>query len=344
MANSRVRYFIPTFIFLLGAYYSVDMILRVTEAIPPIETYNIMNVPITIDLAVFLVAAIPAYIIEFALLAIPGAMLLLLFAKTWRAASYEINIMNIGTNFGGVRMVRRALAPALFSLSSSAQLQAPIQNFLFGGVPVIPGGMELQYRIALTLMSSLLFLLVSLALFMPTWVLNDSGIVSHLRDDKLEVRQCPDTQGVGRWVGNVLGGYALVAYPISMFEKYFWTPLSVEGAAFIASGDWMLSIIWVIGLPFLVMAFVLPAVGANELAQKRIRKRITSFASNLGSVVVLKPHIEKIDTEKALAARKKHIKKEGILETEEVAEIIISQKEFKKPKKTAKKKTSKKKK
>jgi hypothetical protein len=317
----------------------MDMITEVTEAVLPIAVVNVMNTIFwPVDLSFILVIAIPVLLIEYALIAVPAAALLLLYASIVRSASYEINIMNIGTEVGGIRMVRRSLAPALFSLSSSGILIGWIENTLFGENPVIPAGMEVSYNFALSLMAGLLFLPVALAFFMPTWVLNDTGIVTHLKDDKLNIRQCPDIQGVGRWVGNVLGGFAIIAYPISAFTNYFWDPLVENNLIFTDINNLVNSLFWTVGLPFLVMAFVLPVIAANELNQKRLRRQVSGIATRMGAVVVLKPVIDKIDSEKALAAKKRVIKKEGILETSEVAEIITSAKGIKKPKKNDKKK------
>ncbi len=343
MENRKIRYLFPTCLFLVGAWYSIEMITNVIAAVPPRAAFDVMNITIPFDLTFILIIAIPALLIEYALIAVPGAALLLVYASIIRSASYEVNIMNIGTEFGGIRMARRAVAPALFSLSSSAMLKGPIQRWIFGENPVVPVGMEIQYEIALSLMAALLFLLIALALFMPTWILNDAGIVSHLKDDKLNIRQCPDTQGVGRWVGNILGGFAIIAYPISAFTNYFWEPYLTEPYVVPNIENLSNSLFWTLGLPFLVMAFVLPVIAANELNQKRIRKQMASVAARMGATVVLKPQIEKIDSEKALAARKRVIKKEGILEAE-VAEIVVSQKEMKRAEKKAKKKNSKKKK
>jgi hypothetical protein len=314
------------------------MITEVTDAVAPIAAVDVMSFHWPVDISFILVIAIPVLLIEYALIAVPAAALLLLYASIIRAASYEINIMNIGTEFGGVRMVRRTLAPALFSLSSSGILITWIETTLFGANPTIPAGMEVSYNFALALMAGLLFLPISLAFFMPTWVLNDAGIVTHLKDDKLNIRQCPDIQGVGRWVGNVLGGFAIIAYPISAFTNYFMNPLLDDPLIFTNIDNLINSLFWTVGLPFLVMAFVLPVVAANELNQKRMRRQISGVATRMGATVVLKPHIDKIDTEKALAAKKGVIRKEGILEASEVAEIITSAKGIKKPKKNDKKK------
>ncbi|MHA2042210.1 MAG: hypothetical protein ACW975_10135 [Candidatus Thorarchaeota archaeon] len=339
--NRRIRYLLPVFLFILGAWFTMDMIIDLTSAVTPRTAFQFMQFGIRFDITFIMLIAVPALLIEYAIIAVPGAAVLLIYASVIRSASYEINIMNIGTQFGGIRMVRRAVAPALFSLSSSAMLRGPIENFLFGVDPIIPAGMELQFEIVLSLMAALLFLLVSLAFFMPTWVLNDAGIVTHLRDDKLNIRQCPDIQGVGRWVGNILGGYALIAYPISAFMTHFYEPYIVAGLDPFDTNNLFNSLFWTIGLPFLVIAFILPVIAANELNQKRIRRQLSSIATRMGATVVLKPQIEKIDSEQALAAKKRVIKKEGILQTEEVAEIITSAKGMKKSddkKKQAKKK------
>ena len=342
MANSKARYIIPVLLFIAGAWFTMDMIIDLTQSVTPRVAVEFMQVPIRFDITFIMIIAVPALLIEYAIIAVPGAAMLLIYASVIRSASYEINIMNIGTQFGGIRMVRRAVAPALFSLSSSAMLRDPIQNFIFGVDPIIPAGMELQFEIALSLMAALLFLLVSLAFFMPTWVLNDAGIVTHLRDDKLNIRQCPDIQGVGRWVGNILGGYALIAYPISAFMAHFYEPYIVAGLDPFDANNLFNSLFWTIGLPFLVIAFILPVIAANEINQKRIRRQLAGIATRMGATVVLKPQIVRIDSEKALDEKKREIKKEGILQTDEVAEIITSAKGIKKASDKKKQKPAKK--
>ena len=129
--------------------------------------------------------------------------------------------------------------------------------------------------------------------------------MTHLKSDNLELRQCPDTQGVGRWISNMLGGYAILAFPITMFLNHFYTPLIVplfegtidltvpaEANLFVFKA--VVGFIWTLGLPFFVMAFIIPVIIFNEGMQSRSTIRILRLAKRLGAKIVRKERIQEI--------------------------------------------------
>ncbi|MHA2379744.1 MAG: hypothetical protein ACXADS_10725 [Candidatus Thorarchaeota archaeon] len=268
------------------------------------------------------------------------ALLFLVITRAFKSASYEMNIMNIGADFGGIRMVRRAATPALFSVSTSAFLHGWIKSNWFSPSGPLSASEQVMYDIALSLIAALVFLIVALPLFTPTWVLNDTGIVTHLKADKMKVRQCPDTQGVGRWVGNILGGYALIAFPIAMFITQFWEPYFVEPFRPFTPANLLTSFLWILGLPLLVMAFIMPVVVLNEASLRKLRRRITGFAVRLGATVVLKEKIEKVEKPEMLVKKSRKKTDLGILEADEVVEIVTSAKGIKTYKRKSEKKKS----
>ncbi|MHA2118752.1 MAG: hypothetical protein ACW98J_07520, partial [Candidatus Thorarchaeota archaeon] len=104
--NRRIRYLLPIFLFILGVWFTIDMIIELTGAVTPRTAFQFMQFPIRFDITFIMIIAVPALLIEYALIAVPGAAVLLIYASVIRSAPYEINIMNIGTQFGGIRMVR----------------------------------------------------------------------------------------------------------------------------------------------------------------------------------------------------------------------------------------------
>jgi len=219
-----------------------------------------------------------------------------------KASRYEMNIMNIGRDFGGTQMVRRAAAPALFSVAS-AQLFTPVIKQILFPTTVYANTDPLYpfFTASISLMGALLFTPIALALFMPTWVLNDAGVVTHLKSDYLTMRQCPDTQGVGRWIANMLGGYALLAFPITMFFSQFYTPIiepillgttQIDGGIIFTQS--IIALLYTIGLPFFVMAYILPVIMFNEAMQARSTVRILRLATRLGAKMVRKEQIQEI--------------------------------------------------
>lgn len=340
MASSRVRYALPALFFAAGVWGAIQLIVDVTSTAAVSDILSVWGGSAYEDILFVIVLGLPMLLLEYIGLAVPMAILFLVIAKAFKSASYEMNIMNIGAEFGGIRMVRRAATPALFSVSTSAFLQGWIQSNWFSVTGTLTTEDQLMYDLALSLIAALVFLIVALPLFTPTWVLNDAGIVTHLKSDKMKVRQCPDTQGVGRWVGNILGGYALIAFPIAMFITQFWEPYFVELSRPLTNTNLLISFLWILGLPLLVMAFIMPVVVLNEAYQKRIRRRLTRIAVRLGATVVLKEKIEKVEKPELLTKRRRKKEDLGILETQEVVEIVTSAKGVK----TYKRKNGKKKK
>lgn len=261
---------------------------------------------------ILLGASIPILFLEYYLFAIPIAMLFLFGNRIVRAASYEMNIMNIGSVFDGRHMIRRTAAPALFSIASSDMFRGQVAGYVFPNQTLVAGTIEYA---TVSLMGALLVMPLALLIFMPTWVLNDTGIVTHLKENKLAIRQCPDTQGVGRWVSNIFGGFALIAFPLTMFQNHV-LPHILDGSLFDMGQNGAIilnAFLLILGLPLFVMAFILPVVMFNERSQVRIRTRMAAFATKLGSTIVRKERIEKA----------KRITQDGIL-TEEGGQVIVS--------------------
>ncbi|MFX1266312.1 MAG: hypothetical protein ACFFH0_13080, partial [Promethearchaeota archaeon] len=126
-------------------------------------------------------------------------------------------------------------------------------------------------------------------------------------------------------IGNTLGGYALIAFPLAMFVTQFWEPYVVQMRE-PTTLNLLISFLWILGLPLLVMAFIMPVVALNEASQKRIRKQLTAYAVRLGATVVLKRKVEKVDKPDVLVKKRPKELAEGILEADEVVEIVTSAK------------------
>jgi hypothetical protein len=198
--------------------------------------------------------------------------------------------MDIGQDFGGYRMIRRSVAPALFSVSSSGLIVGLVEGFLVDLYPPLPPDDLYLISLSATLMGALIIMPIAIALFAPTWILNDAGIVTHLKEGQLNVRQCPDTEGVGRWYSSMLGGYSLFAFPIAMVSAHFITPFIIN-AVDPTIDRLIVSSLWTIGIPLLVMAFIIPVVFLNEAAQRRSVGFIQRFARGLAASEVQKPVI-----------------------------------------------------
>jgi len=309
----------PVGFFLLGFLVSMQLILMITENMPATSWFDwnatlaITDATLGLDLLFIIVLAIPILFLEYYLFAVPIAAIILVFTKAVKTAKYELNIMNIASHFGGTQMVRRAALPALFSVAFAGMFRQPLRDFVFGPGYVPPLEIAPFFPIVVTLLSALLFMPIALLLFMPTWVLNDAGVVTHLKSDRMDIRQCPDTQGVGRWISNMLGGYAILAYPIITFIDHFYEPIILEimngtyNLAIPAEANYVLyqaviGFLWTLGLPFFVMAFIIPVIAFNEAMQARSTIRILKLARRLGATIVRRERIEEIKRPTTVAA------------------------------------------
>jgi len=282
----KARFVFP-FLFATGGIAAALYIFyQVTALLPSFEFVPFIEGSLFTDITIILGIAIPVILIEYFVVALPLAALFLLGSRMIKSTTYNFSIMDIGTEFGGYRMLRRSVAPALFSVSSSGLIVGLVEGFLVGP--------SVEYLISLsaTLMGALIIMPIALALFMPTWILNDAGIVTHLKEGQLDVRQCPDTEGVGRWYGSMLGGYSILTFPIAMVSAHFITPFIINGVEPNLT-NLFISSVWTIGIPLLIMAFIIPVVFLNEAAQRRSVGFIQRFARGLAAKEVERPVISR---------------------------------------------------
>ncbi|MDF1540182.1 MAG: hypothetical protein P1Q69_14910, partial [Candidatus Thorarchaeota archaeon] len=150
-----------------------------------------------------LLGVIPlAGILVYLILGIPISILILAGTKIIRSTAYDLDIAQIGNRFSGARMIRRAATPAIFAVAISGVVMGFINEILFKALQNVPEAAKLLIQITYPIVGVLITLPVVLAIFVPTWMLNDAGIVMHLHPNQLDIRRCPDTIGVGRWWSN----------------------------------------------------------------------------------------------------------------------------------------------
>lgn len=344
------RFVAPFVMFLLGMLVITQMILTITVGMPSTELIpDTLSPNLGTDIITVMFIAFPILFLEYYIFAVPIAVLLLVGTKIVKSTRYELNIMNIGREFGSTQLVRRAAAPALFAVASAELFRDPLRLYLFGPDPyaTLPAELTALFPVVVSIMSALIAIPIALLLFMPTWVLNDAGVVTHLKSERLDLRQCPDTQGVGRWIANMLGGYALLAFPITMFLRHFYEPLIlpwIQGnplAPQVAVVQAVLGFLWTLGLPFFVMAFILPVIMFNEAMQKRSTVRILKLATRLGAKMVRKEQIQEIKRLSSVYDEEKAATVE-LYAAASNKEIVSTQKSIKSKSKTKTKSSSKK--
>ncbi|MFW9967302.1 MAG: hypothetical protein ACFFEA_09130 [Candidatus Thorarchaeota archaeon] len=293
MAEGKGR-FIPAIIFTIaGIAAAIYAVIRVTGIIGgPLSSFDLfrpVDGGIAIDIITIMVIALPIYFIEFILLSIPFAAIMILLNRLYRAKSYAQSVIPVGNRFGATRIIRRALVPALFALSFSEIILQIFPDTILA-VPAYPA--EVAYTGVVRLMEPLIWLLgaliamaIAVPMYSPTWILNDSGIVTHLKKNELEMRRCPDTEGVGKWFGQYLTGFAILSYPVAIASKFIIAlpRLILERGGTIGLDYIFESLVWIAGLPLIVMAFIMPVILVNEFALSKTSSIIQRVARGLGA-------------------------------------------------------------
>ncbi|MGY5876711.1 MAG: hypothetical protein RTU30_13265 [Candidatus Thorarchaeota archaeon] len=290
----RARFVLPVLLSIIGIILTLGIVNYLAgilaERAPAMDTVSVIPGNVAVDAPSLIYVMLPVYIIEFFILTIPIAVIMLIVNKGVKSAWYTHSVVHTGQRFDAFRMIRRAIAPALFSLSFAEVILSFAPQWLFNQ-PGTPEDVSLGFYFVgplFTINGAMITLAVGLAVYMPTWLLNDSGIVSHLKTDQLQNRRCPDTLGVGRWYSNFISGFALLAYPVMISYQYFYRWLPTLNTPDVV----VTSFIWSISLPLLMMAFVIPIIILNELMLDRLSKPIQRLARKMGAGEI---HIENLE-------------------------------------------------
>ena len=95
----------------------------------------------------------------------------------------------------------------------------------------------------------------------------------------------------------MLGGYSILSFPIAMASAHFIIPYVINGIQ-PTINSLIISSLWTLGIPLLMMAFIIPVVLLNEAAQRRAGGFIQSFARRLAAGEVEIPIISSKGAEK----------------------------------------------
>jgi hypothetical protein len=287
--ESQKKFYLPILFSIVGIlstfYISNQLSDGLAVVSPGYDFVTPLDGPLQVDVNSLLFLLIPAYFIGFFTLAIPIALLMILFNKISRASTYELGVFTTGEGFSAMKIIRRGIVPALFALSTGEIIVNLLPNRIFGTPTFVPGDASEFLRLfnpLQTLLGALFALILGLVIFAPTWILNDSGIVTQVKPSLMNARRCPDTEGIGRWFSNLIGGFVILAYPITMVHRFFYIQYVIHEVP-INLSNLMNSIFWIVGVPFLVMSFVLPFIILNELGLSWVRPKIHSFARRLGA-------------------------------------------------------------
>ena len=287
--ENKNRFLIPIIISIVGIaitfFVTQDLSTRLLRDVPGYDLVPGITGTLQADIRFLLYLFFPVAIVVYLLLTIPMALLMIIYNKVSRTATYEIGIFSTGEGFSTIGMFRRAIVPSLFALSSAEIFVNLLPDWIFR-IPVIAAGTAdvilRNYNPLQTIVGALLALIVGVFIFSPTWSLNDSGIVTQVKPHLMESRRCPDTEGIGRWFSNLFGGFAILTYPVTTFHRYFYVRFIVYNVEpnllNIAN-----SLFWIIGIPLMVASFILPFIILHEFGLSWTTPKIQAFARKLGA-------------------------------------------------------------
>ena len=124
MENKHARYIIPLIFSIIGIAVTFLLlnilsteILRVRSTFDSVRIFpgNALS-----DSRLLIIIMIPVYILEFFILTLPVAVIMLIGNKIVKSVRYTQSVVHTGERFGVTRIIERAVAPAFFSLSFSA--------------------------------------------------------------------------------------------------------------------------------------------------------------------------------------------------------------------------------
>ncbi|MHA1907738.1 MAG: hypothetical protein ACW98Y_10630 [Candidatus Thorarchaeota archaeon] len=290
MVRRYLRYIPPIIVSIGGLLIAIWLIrfilLGLVEELGPIAlTYDMIRYidgPVQTDILWLITWIAPIMIVEFIILGLPISAILLIISKMIKSTAHDIDIVQTGKKFSAVKMIKRTVVPALFSISLGGILQGYIAEFLINEPTNLPTEAWGFYQPIFAIITGLIAVPVVLAIYAPTWILNDAGVVFHLKSKELESRRCPDTIGVGRWWSNLLGGFTLVTIPVVTFVQHFYNPYLFHGG--LVDIGWVIwGLLFSFGIPFLAIAFMLPVVVFNEIFLGLTRRMIRGVARSLGA-------------------------------------------------------------
>ncbi len=287
--ESRKKFYLPilfSIVGILSTFLISDMLSSgLTEYSSEYDLITVIEGSVQSDVSSLLFLLMPIYFIGFLTLVIPVALLMMLINRLSRVSTYDLGIFTTGERFSAIKMIRRAVVPALFALSTGELFVNLLPNRVFGEPIIEPT--DAFYFLKLfnplqTILGALFGLIIGIVIFAPTWILNDSGIVGQVKPSRMSSRRCPDTEGIGRWFSNLFAGFAILTYPLTIIHRFFYVQYFVHMVP-ITFFNLMNSLFWTVGIPFLVMSFVLPFIILNELGHTWVRPKIQKFARRLGA-------------------------------------------------------------
>ncbi len=178
----------------------------------------------------------------------------------------------------------RGFFPALMAISLALMLSfiPAVQEILYPQIDVRFMTHFFSFLALLPLMTG-----VSIALFSPTWFLQDSRII-YSNSKKVEDKMRPvEVRSVGSYFIYLLNGYAGISV---IFNFYLFTIKIMD----FTDGNPVIAL-FIIPLPIIITILILLPVVVLDANQKHVRKFMLNFARKIGIIDILDLRVEKIN-------------------------------------------------
>ncbi|MGY5876443.1 MAG: hypothetical protein RTU30_11915 [Candidatus Thorarchaeota archaeon] len=259
--------------------------LLVFAGIPAGNLLVIVSANLYENLVFFTLLSIPILMVSYLLLGRLTTVLILAISKIIYRKSSDLRIKRVGHDFRSMQMIKRSVMPSLLAITMAPVFRQPLEALFFGVPPILTPALQDIYPIALTLLASLIALPVTLTIFIPTWLLNDSGLVFESNLETANLRQPKQTIGVGRIYYYLLAGftvYGFAAYVISRINVLImsWQYGGISQLQYQIFLDiWLL-----VGVSIMVMAVVVPVVILHEVILGKATSFVIRVAKRRGAI------------------------------------------------------------
>ncbi len=291
------------FLLVLSLFITISLFLLViglllaskpgSPLVPPEYYYFILVLPGTIYTDMLLLFAIPigAFALIYAATPLISKVLVFIHKQIMRGAKY--GFAQLGAEIKAGTFLKRAFYVSLFAFNMSAIIVGLGYGGLFrkGFNPAEPIQYLTIHESEAVFLGAFLFSTVGLIVFMPLWIMEDSGLIMY-RIFPNE-RRSPDIEGVHSMYANLWKAY------ISVSTLYtLWEYISKTFVYTIGNVDILTPIILCV-LPFVTIGLVSIPMYLYEKYLPRLKNRV-SFglqSSNLPDVQL--PDIQQLDVNRA---------------------------------------------
>ena len=120
--ESKKKFYLPVLFSIVGILSTFLLTNMLSSGLAEVDpAYDLVTAfpgSTQVDVSSLLFLLLPIYFVGFFALALPIALLMILFNKMSRASTYELGVFTTGEGFSPTKMIRRGIVPALFALST----------------------------------------------------------------------------------------------------------------------------------------------------------------------------------------------------------------------------------